>query len=340
MPLSLTGPAATTLLAYLNARWSFVYDVNLLTALLRSTLLRLRLTKNGRFNHFFALEEHALHSKTGQKPFIVYQTKSWTFHEVYQITLRYAAWLKQTHNVQSGDVVAMDFMNSPHFVLVFMALLSLGAKPALINYNLVKTSLEHCVRISTAKLLLVDGELREIFTPEQLAVFVAADFRDDGGPVEIAMIDEALDAQIMEVQPFRAPDSDRLVHDGNATGMLIYTSGTTGLPKAAHITWNKSTAGSAFSIYCCGLRKTDRVYTVCPILLAPSVLISNIYSLTSYSACHCITRPPAFLALYPVWLTVQASLSATDSQRADSGMRCERTMQRLFNTLEKLFDMF
>lgn len=49
-------------------------------------------------------------------------------------------------------------MNSPDFMFVWLGLWAVGAAPALINYNLGGKALLHCLKISGAKVLLVDSD--------------------------------------------------------------------------------------------------------------------------------------------------------------------------------------
>ncbi|KJF60851.1 long chain fatty acid transporter [Coccidioides immitis RS] len=278
LPLTLSVPAATTFLAYLNARWSLFYDAKLINSIARAVFRRFFWVKNGRGNLFYILEQHALNPKLAQQPFLAYHGKIWTFHETYQTVLRYGTWLKQAHQVKPGDVVAIDFMNSPTFIFMWMGLWSIGAVPSMINYNLTKAPLEHCVRICDAKLLVVDEELRPLFPPEQLSVFSAPDFRKNGGPVEVVFHDNTLEFQIMEFEPIRAPDVDRGNQEATSTCMFIYTSGTTGLPKAAIINWSKAITAASFMHVALGLRRTDRVYTCMP-------LYHSTAGLLGYTAC-------------------------------------------------------
>ena len=227
--------------------------------------------KRDRLNLFYVLEQHALNASTAKKPFVIYDHREWTFYEVYQNALRYGAWIKQTYGVQPGEVVAMDFMNSAAFIFMWMGLWSIGAVPAFINYNLAKASLTHSVKASTARLLFVDGEVRGLFPPEQLAMFASPDFRQGGGSVEVVFYDKELECQILRTEPVREPDSSRSGQEARGMAMLIYTSGTTGLPKPAIVSWNKCFVGSNFLSMWMGFRKTDRVYTVSFLLLKTSL---------------------------------------------------------------------
>ncbi|KAL1959209.1 hypothetical protein VTO42DRAFT_2714 [Malbranchea cinnamomea] len=281
VPPSLAAPAVVTSLAYLNARWSFSYDLRLLFALTRTVIRRIMRTRQDRLNLFYFLEEHAQNSKNANRPFIVFQGKTWTFHEAYQTTLRYGTWLKRRHGVKSGEVVAMDFMNSAAFIFVWMGLLSIGAVPAFINYNLAKAPLTHCVKVSTARLLLVDGELRHAFPPEQLDIFAAPDFREKGGSVEVVFYDAELEAEILNIPPVREPDSARGNQEGPDIGMLIYTSGTTGMPKPAIVSWNKCIMGGSFVSLWMGLKSTDRVYTCMPLYHSTAAILAYVACLIS-----------------------------------------------------------
>jgi acyl-CoA synthetase (AMP-forming)/AMP-acid ligase II len=59
--------------------------------------------------------------------------------------------------VKPGDLVALFMSNSPEFVFAWLGLFSIGAAPALINYNLSKAALLHCLALSRAPRVLADG---------------------------------------------------------------------------------------------------------------------------------------------------------------------------------------
>lgn len=265
VPLSLALSAAVTSFAYLNARWSLFYDAKLLGTLFTSRFRRYLSERRDRVNLFYILEQHALNRSTANHPFVVYNGQTWTFYEVYQTSLRYGTYFKKTYNVKAGEIVAMDFMNSSTFIFIWMGLWSIGALPAFINYNLTKSSLEHCVKASTARILLVDEELVDSkFSPEQLEAFASSNFRENGGPVEVVIHKKKLESQIMRTVPVREPDDCRSGKLSKDIAMLIYTSGTTGLPKPAIVSWSKCIMGGSFISLWMGLRKQDRIYTVCP----------------------------------------------------------------------------
>lgn len=212
---------------------------------------------------FDFLEKHATTKSTANRTFLVYEAKDWTFGEVYGLVLKYATWLKITYAIAPKEVVAMDFMNGPHFIFIWLALWSLGAHPAFLNYNLTGQPLLHCIKISTARIVFIDEEVNHQFSPEVLDAVASPKFRDGKGPVQAVFFNEAVERQILAVDGEREPDISRQGVRAIDMSCLIYTSGTTGFPKAATIPWNKALAGATFASIWLGMKPTDRFYTVC-----------------------------------------------------------------------------
>lgn len=116
--------------------------------------------------------------KTASIEFLVYEEKSWTYKEVYDIVLKYGTWLKTTYAIAPKEIVAMDFMNSPLFIFLWMGIWSIGATPAFINYNLTGDPLVHSVKSSAARILFVDPEVKTQFTREVVDTFASPKARD------------------------------------------------------------------------------------------------------------------------------------------------------------------
>ncbi|EQL35006.1 hypothetical protein BDFG_03227 [Blastomyces dermatitidis ATCC 26199] len=281
VPLSLAVPAAAASVAYLDARWGISEDLNVVSALTRSALNRILAERRGQCNLFNIMERNALDKRTTNNPAVVYDGQTWTFHELYTTSLRYGTWFKKTFGIKTGDVVAMDFMNSAAFIFMWMGLWSIGATPAFINYNLAKGSLEHCVMVSTARILFVERELQEeFFPPEQLEVFSKPDF-SEGGAVQVVFYDKALEREILLTPAERAPNSSRPGSLASDTATLIYTSGTTGLPKPAIVSWHKCIMGAGFVSKWMGLKRTDRVYTCMPLYHSTAAILGYLACMVS-----------------------------------------------------------
>ncbi|KAF3482908.1 fatty acid transporter protein [Arthroderma uncinatum] len=281
VPLSLAAPAAVATLAYLNAKLGISYDLGIISSYARAVIRGALRDRSRKWNHFYLLEEFALNPKKAHEVFLVYQGKEWTYRQTYDTALRYGNWFRNTHNVKPGEVVAIDFMNSATFIFIWMGLWSVGALPAFINYNLTAAPLTHCVKVSTARLFLVDDEVRAAVPPELVEKLGALDFREKGGAVKVVFHDESLQAEILRREPWRAPDADRQNQERADPGILIYTSGTTGLPKAAIISWGKLLLAGTFVSNWLGLRKTDRVYTCMPLYHSTAAVLGFVGCLAS-----------------------------------------------------------
>ena len=142
--------------------------MTLLSALVRSSIDSAVRQRRDTWNLFYELESHAKSSRANQT-WIIFQGKSWTYAQAYDVVLRYGVWLK-SKGVEKGDIVAVDFINSDVFIWVWFGLWSIGASPAFINYNLTGKPLVHTIKTSTAKLVLVDQEVKANFNEEVLNV--------------------------------------------------------------------------------------------------------------------------------------------------------------------------
>lgn len=255
----------------MNARWRLPEDARSLRALVGSALAFKRREKNDRINSFYVLEEHATDPKRADKPFIIHQTQQWTFKQTYDTVLRYAGWLHNTHNVTKGEFVAINMMNSPHFLFTALAIWSLGAIPAFINYNLTGDGFTHSIRTSTARLLITEPEVEaKTLTSATRSVVLAPTFRNNAFPLEIAVLTPELLKSLDYFPPYRAPDSVRTGLVGRDPQVLIFTSGTTGLPKAATVAWQRNHESSGFIFRWLGLRDVtssnpDRFFTAMPL---------------------------------------------------------------------------
>ncbi|EEH35359.1 fatty acid transporter protein [Paracoccidioides lutzii Pb01] len=284
IPLSLAVPAAVASAAYLNARWGVSDDLNIISSLTRAAFGCAMAERRGECNLFYIVERNALNKRTANNLALIYDNQEWTFHELYTTTLRYGAWLKNTHSIKVGDVIALDFMNSAAFIFMWMGLWSIGATPAFINYNLTKSSLTHCVKASTAHILFAERELQQhLFPPEQLEVFGQPDFREGGGPVQMVFYDKALEREILQTPGERTPDSSRPGTISSETAVLIYTSGTTGLPKPAIVSWHKCIMGGKFVSNWVGLKTSDRVYTCMPLYHSTAAVLGYVACMFSAS---------------------------------------------------------
>ncbi|RYO88799.1 hypothetical protein DL766_002971 [Monosporascus sp. MC13-8B] len=237
IPLALSVPAAAAALSYLDAKTGFWYDRKLIRGYLPA-LLRYRLREwKDRCNSFYRLERLARDKSAAGRPFLLYNERTWTYAEAYEMALKYGNYLKTKFGLKPKDIVALDMQNSDHFVLLAFGLWSIGAKPAFINYNLTGDALTYCLKVAEAALMLVDPEV---------AKNVDDGVRANLESLRIELLTPAVMEEVWVTEPTRTPDHDRAGELGKEMAILIYTSGTTGLPKAAIISWSKQILAGNF----------------------------------------------------------------------------------------------
>lgn len=112
--------------AYVNARFKLSDDFHFLSSYTGSMRTFDKYQKAGKSNPFYRVEEHARDPKLANKPFLIFEGKSWTFKQYYDTVLRYAGWLHKTHHVVKGEIVALDMMNSPSFCFLVPALVCMS----------------------------------------------------------------------------------------------------------------------------------------------------------------------------------------------------------------------
>ncbi|KAM7191896.1 hypothetical protein V8F33_008620 [Rhypophila sp. PSN 637] len=268
LPVLLAGGAAAA--AYINGRTQFSYDLKLLSSVIPTSLLLNWRAYRGRVNFFYCLEDLATARSSANRAFVLFEDKSYTYAQTYDIVLRYANWLKERRGVKKDEIVALDFQNTDTFIFLLFALWALGAKPALINYNLSGKPLIHCIKKSTSRLVLVD--------PTVLGN-VGEDVRAELSGVSFEAVTPELEGQILSMEPIRPPDSLRNEATQTDMAMVIYTSGTTGLPKAAYVSWAKVAMAAGFTARLNETKTTDVFYTAMPLYHSTALMLGFIHTL-------------------------------------------------------------
>ncbi|KAK8237987.1 very long-chain acyl-CoA synthetase/fatty acid transporter [Phyllosticta capitalensis] len=298
--------AALTGSMYLDARLGLSYDAWLMQSITRAVVSTNCTERRGRANFFYDLEAAARDSRTRDQVFVQIphhpssskedgcdsagiRVEAHSYGAVYTAVLSFARFLHRVHGVHHSDVVAIDMPNGVRFVVAWFAVWSLGATPAFINYHLKGAGLLHCVRASTARLVLVGGEsnVREKYGEggevwRGLVDGVGSENKTDVQRVTVVRFGlDVRDEDVVTEQGFREEDSQRKVEESQDMAILIYTSGTTGLPKPAVVSWGKARVAAKFNGYWLPLKKGDVVFTAMPLYHTSASLLALLAVLTT-----------------------------------------------------------
>lgn len=109
-------------------------------------------------------------------------------------------------------------MNRPEFLFTHLGGWSIGSAPAWINYNLAGDALVHCLKVSEAKVLIVDEDQE----CRQRIEDVRERLEGELG-MTILVLDNALKGEISRTEPKRPEDELRVGMKGKFPLFLFYT---------------------------------------------------------------------------------------------------------------------
>ncbi|KAK4452174.1 hypothetical protein QBC34DRAFT_41657 [Podospora aff. communis PSN243] len=264
VPVSLAAPALAAVGAYLNARYQVSYDLEMLGSVIPTVLRVAWWGTRGQLNTFYRLEALATSKSSENRIFLRFEDRQYTYAQAYDTVLRYSNWLKTCRGVKKGELVALNFQNTDTFIFLLFAVWSLGAVPALINYNLSGKALAHCVTRAAARLVLVDPVV---------AGNIGDDVRSELRDVSFEVVTPELEHQMLGMEPVRPEDDVRSDAQADDMGILIFTSGTTGLPKAAIVSWAKIAIVGGYTARWIGTKSTDVYYTAMPLYHSTAMLM-------------------------------------------------------------------
>jgi len=178
--------------------------------------------------------------------------------------------------VCGGDTVALFMQNRTEFIIQLLALNKLGAISALINTNLTRQPLAHCINIVDSKKLIFGEELLSSVKEarEELSIKSPKDFlfvpdrNIDQSPEWATSLDSTNNASSSET----GIDSTHIRI--SSTAFYIFTSGTTGLPKAAKVSHRRFLLAAGMSAkYLLRIDKKDRMYNCLPLYHGTGLMI-------------------------------------------------------------------
>ncbi|MDT5217855.1 MAG: fatty-acyl-CoA synthase [Mycobacterium sp.] len=186
-------------------------------------------------------------ARYGDKLFIQFEDQQLTYREANETVNRYAAVLA-ARGVGHGDVVGVMLRNSPHSVLLMLAVVKCGAVAAMLNYHQRGKVLAHSINLLGAKAVVAETDFIEP---------ISESGADTNG---LMTLDEL--QQLAASAPATNPATTTAVL-AKDKAFYIFTSGTTGMPKASvmtHYRWLRALAGfgglgmrlnTDDTLYCC-----------------------------------------------------------------------------------------
>ena len=119
--------------------------------------------------------------------------------------------------MRPGELVALYLQNGPEFVFAWLGLWSIGAAPAMINWNLSGEGLLHCLKVPESKIIVCDEEegCRTRIEGSKTEMWKMG--------VEVQVLDEALKTKIHGGNRSRPGDEMRKDVTRESPMSLIYT---------------------------------------------------------------------------------------------------------------------
>ncbi|KAL4883986.1 hypothetical protein BJY04DRAFT_215868 [Aspergillus karnatakaensis] len=238
-PLTNTGyPTATaaglTLAAYLNAKFHLKQDLRALFATTTALRNHNSAAAVGALNAWYVFDETA--AKWPDMLAIWSREGTYTYRETREKALQYAHFFL-SKGVKKGELVALYLQNRPEFIFAWLGLWVLGCAPAAINYNLAGDALVHCLRISGAKIVLVDDDTGCQERVKNVEGVISGELG-----MEVVLVDEEFNTRVIpSFGSTQLPQDGALIANtpGEYPSILLYTSGTTGMPKGCAFTMSR-----------------------------------------------------------------------------------------------------
>ncbi len=170
----------------------------------------------------------------------VYMGREYTYRELKSHVDRLASALAEL-GVNKGDVIGVQFWNSPQFIISVYGTLKAGAIVGLFNPLLPLPDLTYVLKMSGAKAIITqDSKLDEVVSIksetklEQVIITSLKDYSAEEEP-EIKEIQDAL--QLRNLISTAEPNPPKVEVDPTQDlAVLIFTGGTTGVPKGVMLT--------------------------------------------------------------------------------------------------------
>ncbi len=193
------------------------------------------------------------------QPALMSDRETLTYRQLAARINQYSRWALAS-GIVPGDTVCLMMPSRPDYLAAWLGISRVGGVVALINTNLVGSSLAHCVNVARPAHVIVSSEFREAYWEAEALISSAPRVWTRDGGSGAGDLDAALIA--MESHAL-APERPAVTINDRA--LLIYTSGTTGLPKAASISHRRIMNWGGWFAGLTGAGPDDRLYDCLPV---------------------------------------------------------------------------
>jgi len=199
-------------------------------------------------------------ARSGDAPALLSDRESLTYRGLSERANQYARWALE-RGLAQGETVCLLMTNRPEYFAVWLGITSVGGVVALLNTNLVGSSLAHCINVVRPKHLIVAAEfvdalstaLPDLSEPPVIWTHGA----DHSSFPRIDLEVDRLPGESLSSGERRSPSvEDRALY--------IYTSGTTGLPKPAIVSHARVMQWAHWFAGMMGVQPSDRMYNCLP----------------------------------------------------------------------------
>ncbi len=182
----------------------------------------------------------------------------------------------QELGIREGDCVSLFMQNRIDFVACALGINKIGAVAGMINTNLIKKPLIHCINLIESKLCIFGEELLEPLAEcvNELELKAGKDylFVKDSGKQAAPGWAINLDTRNTSVTASNPDKVDSITYAD--LSMYVFTSGTTGLPKAAIVTNRRIlSTGRLSAQYLAKLDANDRMYNCLPLFHGTGMVV-------------------------------------------------------------------
>jgi len=195
-------------------------------------------------------------ARMGDAPALLSERESLTYSELAERANQYARWAL-AQGLAKGDVVCLLMPNRPEYMAIWMGLTRVGVVVSLLNTNLVGTSLAHCIRAVSPRLVIVDAGMVMALAQVGEVPTVWVHGEATGSRARIDLEIARISGEALRGDERRAVTIDDLA-------LYIYTSGTTGLPKAAKVSHARVMQWSHWFAGMMEVTPADRMYNCLP----------------------------------------------------------------------------